>query len=69
VLRSDTEALIFLLTDVNPCSSWDRLDAVGAVARDVITAVAGEEVACTVLSRRLVADALAASASPGGDAG
>jgi hypothetical protein len=68
VLQHDTEGLINLLTDVNPCTAWDRLDAVGAVARDVIAAVAGVEVACAVLSQRLVFDALA-SASPGGVAG
>jgi hypothetical protein len=67
VLQHDTEGLINLLTDVNPRSAWDRIDAVGAAARDVLTAVAAVDVACTVLSQRLVRDALAASASPGGE--
>jgi hypothetical protein len=66
VLRRDTEALIALLTHINPCTAWDRLDAVSAVARDVIATVAGTDAACTVLSQRLVAGALA-SATPGGD--
>jgi hypothetical protein len=61
VLRRDTGALIALLTDLNPATSWDRLDAVSAVARDVIEATAGVDAACTVLAARLVRDALAES--------
>jgi hypothetical protein len=67
VLRRDSEGLINLLTDINPCTAWDRMDALGAVARDVIEATAGVDAACTVISRRLVTDALAESASPGRD--
>ncbi len=69
VLRADTEGLINLLSNINPCTSWDRLDAVGAVARDVLTAVAGVDVACTVLSQRLVRDALASSTQTDGHHG
>jgi hypothetical protein len=69
VLRRDRNALV-LLTNVDPCreSAWGRLDAVAACARDVIAAVAGVDIACSVISQRLLREALA-SASPGEDAG
>jgi hypothetical protein len=69
VLHRDTEALICLLTDINPCTSWDRIDAVAACARDVIAAVAGVDIACSVISQRLLRDALASATQTDGNHG
>jgi hypothetical protein len=68
VLRHDTEGVIDLLAGVDPRSVWDRLDALGASARDLTLALTNADIATAILSRQLVADALA-SASRGGDAG
>jgi hypothetical protein len=66
-LHRDTEALICLLSNVDPATSWDRLDATAAVARDTILALTDAETAAAVLSRRLVADALASARMASGD--
>jgi hypothetical protein len=63
VLRRDRKVLIFLTNDIDPCriSAWGRLDALAAVARDLIGELTSSDEAAAGLSRRLVADALVES--------